>query len=206
MTMQPTLTRPLSRFGLLPWPTLAAQAVSQVGSPPLLSIAGAGVCASALEVPAAWVWAGLYSLLAFVAPALYVVWLFRRGEVDDLHLNDRRQRLRPLCASLVTAGLALVLLTLGGAPFLLVVVAALNLAQMAFFLALTCKWKISAHCASAAGLAMLGMSLLDSGALLLVLALPLVAWARLYLQRHTPAQVAAGAALGAGLWFFTLFA
>lgn len=206
MTMQPTLHRPLLRFGLLPWQTLAAQAVSQVGNPPLLSIAGVGVCASVLDTPAAWAWTASYCLLAFVIPTLYIVWLFRRGEVADLHLNDRRQRFRPLCASLVTGGLALVLLVLGGAPPLLVLVAALNLTQGALFLALTYKWKVSAHCTAAAGLAMLAMSLLGSDALVLVLGLPLVAWARLHLQRHTPAQVVAGTALGAALWFLPLFA
>jgi membrane-associated phospholipid phosphatase len=204
MTMSFSLSLPRLRFAAPPWRTALAQMVSQVGSPPLLSIAGAGVCAAALDTPAAWGWAALYSLLAFVAPTLYVVWLLRRGEVEDLHLNDRRQRLRPLRVALATGGAALVLLGWGEAPALLALLAALNLVQGALFLAITCKWKISAHCTAAAGLAALGLGLWGGGALPLVLGIPLVAWARLHLERHTPGQVVAGIGLGAGLGFLTL--
>jgi membrane-associated phospholipid phosphatase len=203
MTIQSISYSPLLRLGSLP--TLLAHWVSQVGSPPLLSLATASLGALALGTSAAWEWAGLYSLLAVLTPTLYLVWLFRRGEVDDLHLNERRQRLRPLRVSVVAGALALLLLKLGEAPSLFVVLAFLNLVQGALFLAITCKWKISAHCTAAAGLSAFGLSLLGSGALLLMLVLPLVAWARLYLQRHTPAQVAAGTALGAGPWLFTQF-
>jgi membrane-associated phospholipid phosphatase len=204
MTMQPTLSRSLPRLGWLPWRTALAQGVSQLGSPPLLSIAGACLCARASADPGALDWALGYSLLAFVAPTLYIVWLFCRGKVDDLHLNNRRQRLRPLCASLAAAGMALVLLLVGEAPGILVAMGVGNLVQGALFLAITCRWKISAHCTAAGGLAVLGLGRLDSAGLLLVLCLPLVAWARLYLRRHTLAQVAAGTLLGAGLWAIAL--
>ncbi|MCC7261181.1 MAG: hypothetical protein IT369_01535 [Candidatus Latescibacteria bacterium] len=204
MTMQPTLSRSLPRLGWLPWRAALAQGVSQLGSPPLLSIAGACLCTRASTDGSALNWALGYSLLAFVAPTLYVVWLFCRGEVDDLHLNDRRQRLRPLCASLAAAALALALLLVGEAPWFLVVMGAGNLVQGVLFLAITSRWKISAHCTAAGGLAVLGLGQLDSAGLLLVLCLPLVAWARLYLRRHTLGQVAAGTVLGAGLWALIL--
>jgi membrane-associated phospholipid phosphatase len=149
-------------------------------------------------------WAGLHGLLAVAVPTLYIVWLVQRGEVSDLHLRVRAERIRPLLVSLATGAASLAVLHFAGAPRLFVLLAALNLVQLAIFLCITLRWKISAHCAAAAGLTVLGWNLLGDGGAFIAPIVPLIAWARVYLSRHTPSQTVAGTALGTGLWIAAL--
>jgi membrane-associated phospholipid phosphatase len=182
----------------------AAQAVSQVACPPLLAVAGILLCAHVIGGSSAWLWASAHSALAIVLPTLYIVWLLHRGRVSDLHLRVRSERIRPLVCSLLCGLASLAMLHVAAAPGLLVLVAGLNLVQLLLFLGITLKWKISAHTASASGLAVLGWMLLGAAGLLLGLTVPLIAWSRVYLQRHTPAQTIAGTLLGSVLWMAVL--
>lgn len=67
-------------------------------------------------------------------------------------------------------------------------------------------WKISLHAGGTMGILLLALYLIGPfGALAVVWVPPLVAWSRLALSRHSPAQVVAGAATGAmsviGVWY-----
>jgi membrane-associated phospholipid phosphatase len=57
-------------------------------------------------------------------------------------------------------------------------------------------WKISLHMVSVGGFASLLVYVFGPGVWWLFLGLPLVAWARLYRRKHTPAQLFAGALAG----------
>jgi membrane-associated phospholipid phosphatase len=175
--------------------------VSLIGSPPLTATAAAGLSAGLLATPTAWLWTAIYSILAVLVPLLYVVWLFHTGQVTDLDLRIREQRTRPLLVTLAAAITALVVLYLGAAPRLLVALAGANTMQTAIFLGITRRWKISAHSAAAATLATLGWLLIGNQAqtLALTIGVPVIAWSRIRLHHHTPAQTIAGAALGSSL-------
>jgi membrane-associated phospholipid phosphatase len=181
-----------------------ARFVSEVASPPCLGLIAALLTARATGTWAAWAWAGLHALLAVLLPVLYIAWLVRRGRVTNMHLRVREERFRPLVFSIVAGACSVVALGLGGAPHLLVVLAVLHLVQLAFFLGLTLRWKVSVHCAAASGLAVLAVFLWGTGGALLGPGVPLIAWSRVYLARHTPLQTMGGALLGAGLWIPTL--
>lgn len=181
-----------------------ARIVSEVASPPCLGLAVTALAARAAGTWAAWVWAGLHALLSVVLPTLYIAWLVRRGRVSDMHLRVREERYRPLVFSILTGACSVFILGLGGAPHLLVVLAVLHLVQLAFFLGITLRWKVSVHCAAASGLAILAVFLWGAGGALLGPGVPLIAWSRVYLARHTPLQTMGGALLGAGLWVPTL--
>src|SRR5262245_21659342 len=88
----------------LPGGELLAYGVSHVCNPPLMTALEIILAGYSLSTRIAWLWAGIYGLLAVLTPALYVVWLFRQGVVSDLHLTVREERTRPL---LVTLGAAL---------------------------------------------------------------------------------------------------
>jgi membrane-associated phospholipid phosphatase len=182
------------------WAESTAHWVSQIGCPPVCTLAGYLVAAQQLATPDAWTWAAVCGLLAVLLPLAYVVQLVSAGKVGDLHLNNRAQRIRPLLVSLGGATAAVGLMGLFQAPELLRLIAAANVVQVAAFLAITLRWKISAHGAAATGMVVLCCALWGSTAALLALGVLLVGWARLRLQRHTPAQVLAGALIGAMLW------
>jgi len=177
------------------WDELLAHAISNVGSPPVLTALAMGLTASTLPAPAAWMWASVYVFIAVLTPLLYLVWLVRRGKVADIDAQRREQRIHPLLVTVACLGAAWLLLALGAAPSALTVLAASLWLQIMAILAITLRWKISVHASAAAGAAMVAWALLGTPWLLLIGA-PLVAWSRVRLRRHTPLQTIAGALLG----------
>jgi membrane-associated phospholipid phosphatase len=95
-----------------------------------------------------------------------------------------------------TAVVFLVMLLLG-APKLILIVIATAVLQLFFMLLITLRWKISGHCTAVAGLVVLALALFGENLLPSTLLIPLVAWSRIRLKRHTPAQTVAGSFMGA---------
>jgi membrane-associated phospholipid phosphatase len=126
----------------------------------------------------------------------YLIALLLRGEVTDIDVQLREQRREPFVVLLVGAVAAGVVLYLGSAPPLLVTAAWAHATEVALILGITTRWKISVHCAAAAGLAVLTYSLGHVSAVAAISAVPLVAWSRVRLGRHTLAQTLAGIGLG----------
>lgn len=178
------------------WLWRCAYWTSQVTSPPVTGVAVILLAASLLATPAAWLWAVGYLALAVGVPCLYIGWLVWRGELVDFHLPVRSQRIRPLFCAALCAAVAWMVLWAGTAPPLIRLFASASTLQTLLFLTITLRWKISLHCAVAANLALAGLVLLGGVAAPLLALVPLVAWARVHLRRHTVAQTAAGALLG----------
>lgn len=178
------------------WDKFAAHWISQIASPPVLMTVTAILGAATLSTTEAWRWALIYSFIAVMLPLLYVVWLLKHGKVTDLHLVIRAERIKPLIFSLICAGFVWGMMQIYMAPNLLLVLAALNFMQTTIFLAITFYWKISAHSAAASILALVVLYTTGLVAILILGIIPLVAWARIHLSRHTLMQTIAGAGLG----------
>jgi hypothetical protein len=149
-------------------------------------------------------WGLLTATFCGMIPYGIVIAGVRRRRWTDRHVRVRQQRPVPFLAAIASflAGLAL-LVTLG-APRQVVALVVAMLTCLAATLVVTLWWKLSLHTAAASGT--VAILVLTFGATLL-LALPmiaLVAWARIRLGEHTPAQTLAGAALG-GLVAPTVF-
>jgi hypothetical protein len=119
-----------------------------------------------------------------------------RGRWADRHLRARHQRAVPLLAATASVVSGLALLVALGAPGELVVVVVAMLAGLAATLVVTLWWKLSVHTAAAAGTVAVVVVTFGPALALAVPAVALVAWARVRLDDHTPAQTLAGAALG----------
>ena len=194
--------RPLSRA-----PTLAeslARRLSSTLTPPLCAAAAAVAAAAHGGTAAAWGWAALLIAVGVLPPTGYVLFLRRSGRLSDLHMNVREERRRPLAGAVAASAAALGLLWAGGAGSLITLVAAVQTAQALLFLGVTLRWKISAHCAGCTGLAVVCWWLYGAGALALFALVPLVAWSRVFLRRHTLGQTVAGTAAGCALWLLAL--
>lgn len=191
------------------WAWRVAFWCSQIASPPILGVVAVLLTASVLATPKAWLWAFGYLLIAVGLPSAYIVWLVHRGDVADVHVPVRAERIRPLICAVSLALLAWLVLYRVSAPRLLQCLAGVNSLQATLFLAITLRWKVSLHCATAANLAVLALVLVSGAAATpFVMLVPVVAWSRIHLQRHTFAQAAGGALLGTttvlvGLALFT---
>ena len=170
--------------------------ISQLGSPPLMALLALLLTAVTLTLPGIWMWAGVYVLLAMIIPLGYLIWLVRRGKVADLDLHLREQRYGPFVVTLTGAALAWGVLTLGGAPQVLRLLAAATGVQTLVVFLITLRWKISVHTSTAAGMTVLVWSVIGKAAAPLVITIPLIAWSRVKLRRHTFWQTVAGIVLG----------
>ena len=176
-----------------------AQWVSRLFCPPVTTLVCALLTAEFVPDASSWFWAAVYCGFTTVLPTGFVLWQVRKGILRDFHLDTRVERFRPLVVAVAGSMAAFAVLSLFSAPRLFLLVACANLLQVLLFLGITSFWKISAHTAAAAALAALAWALTGDMAVPLVMAVPLTWWARVRMGRHTVAQVAAGAALGAGL-------
>jgi len=187
------------------WLSSIAYWVSQIGSPPLTGAATAMLISYMLATSVAWQWAGFYIGATILLPCIYIIWLVRRGQVSDFHLPIREERFRPLLFSLMTAVAAWGILHYADAPAPFQMLATVSLIQAILFFIITLRWKISLHCAAAAIFAQLALTFLGTSAVPLVLSVPLIAWSRVHLRRHTVAQTIAGACLGVAIVTPALF-
>jgi len=145
-----------------------------------------GVLAS--DVSGTYLFALLYFAVAVPVPVMYVVWLVKSGRVDDFHLPERRDRTGPFAVSIAGAVGAAALLYYFGAPVVFLAPVLTALVQTVLLFLITLRWQISIHTATAAGLVTFAILALGSGAAILAVLVPLVAWARVFLGRHTVAQ------------------
>ncbi|MFZ1399048.1 MAG: hypothetical protein WAS33_19235 [Candidatus Promineifilaceae bacterium] len=170
--------------------------ITQIGSPPVLGLAGILLVGAALGFGQHWPHLLAYTSLALLLPFGFVLWLLRQGKVSDYNLTKREERFWPMVVSMASALVGWLVLRQMQAPALLLALAATNLAQSVTYFFITLRWKVSIHSAVAAGLAVLGSAVAGSTVWPLLLAVPLIAWSRLVLRRHTLAQTVVGAAIG----------
>lgn len=177
------------------WDGLIAYVISQLASPPMLIAGVLALIAGVLSSRRAWMWAGLYIALAILMPLSYLAWLVRRGRVTDLDVQLREERAQPMMVAIICAGLAGMVLFLGTAPWEMVVLAGAVWLQSVAIFGITTRWKISVHSATAAGTTMLVWYLFGTP-LPFLIGVPMIAWSRVRLRRHTLAQTIAGTILG----------
>jgi len=154
--------------------------------------------------PAGLGWGLLAATFCGLVPYGIVIAGVHRRRWGDRHLRVRRQRPAPFLAAIASVLAGLALLRALDAPRQLVALVVAMLTGLATTLVVTLWWKLSLHTAAASGtVAILALTFGPA----LALAIPvvaLVAWARVRLGDHTPAQTLAGAALG-GLIATTVF-
>ena len=175
-----------------------ARLVGEVLSPPPILVVLALVVAwdSSPTPVMAVVWGTIAAVFASVLPYALILRGVRRGRVSDKHLSLREQRIRfgGLAIASILTGLAV--LAAFDAPAEMVALVGSIAVGVACGWVVTLWWKISVHAAIAAGAATV-LTLVFGPALLAAwLLVALIAWSRVQVGDHTPAQVQAGVALG----------
>ena len=170
--------------------------VSQILNPPLVGLLVAFLAAAMSGTREAWRWTAVFIVVAMLIPTLYVVVQLKRGVISDIHMNKREERPIPALIMVVGAMVAWLLLSWGNAPRLLLILSGAQLLQSIVLFLITLKWKISAHSTSIATFFALCTMIFGWLGLFVLPIVGLVAWARITLKRHTPAQTAAGIVLG----------
>jgi hypothetical protein len=144
-------------------------------------------------------WAALTVMVVCAVPMAFVLQRVRRGRLTDRHVRLREQRLVPLLVALGAIVCSVLLLIWLGAPRELVVLLVAMIVGAAVCLLITLVWKMSIHTGTVAATALILAIIFGPPYLLLEVLAVLVAWARVELRVHTPAQVIGGGIIGAAV-------
>jgi len=142
-------------------------------------------------------WGLLAAFFAAVLPTAFISYGIRRGRWEDRNVGARRPRLVVLAFITTSVAAGLILLAVLGAPALLTGYLGFMLASVMVLAAITVVWKISIHCAVAAGSVTILALLYGPPVLAGFLLVGLLGWSRVAVRDHTAAQVVAGSVLGA---------
>lgn len=144
------------------------------------------------------------AVLTLIIPIILLVFLWRKGYIDSLHIDNAKQRTTPYIYTLICYGFwaYFVRVTVKMPTFMLLVAIGAMVALLAVTI-INHWWKISAHLTGIGGLLggicsfALNYSTLPLMLIIIVLLLSLLLmYARIYLQAHTPMQVVCGFLLG----------
>ncbi|MFI5322600.1 MAG: phosphatase PAP2 family protein [Thermodesulfobacteriota bacterium] len=189
----------------LDWRDKSARIVSNLFSPPLIALSCIIVTAFAAHSEFTLFWISIFIALLIIPPTVYVLTLVHKGKVSDFHMSIREERAQPLFVILAYVALVFLMMYLWGAPRLMLIVTIAALVQILLVFLITLRWKISGHCTSAAGLAFLTIALYGENIIPLTLIVPVIAWSRIRLGRHTFYQTLAGSFLGASTVMIILY-
>jgi membrane-associated phospholipid phosphatase len=142
-------------------------------------------------------WA-LISIAISVLPVfLVVIYLVRQKRLEGVFANPRQQRngIYILASALGAVGCGI--MWYFNAPKLLSVTFSAGLASIIIFMVINRFWKISLHTAFMSASVTIITIVYGAIGALTILLLPPVAWARISLNQHSPAQVITGAVLSA---------
>ncbi len=112
----------------------------------------------------------------------------------DLDFSNKDERIFPLLIGIMSSFMGVIVLSIANAPAVIIVLMFCYLTTTLLTLFITYFWKISVHAIGVAGLTAAISYVFGYLGLLFGPPLLLVMWSRIYLQKHTPAQVVAGAA------------
>ncbi len=144
-------------------------------------------------------WGLLAALFTSFIPLSYIVRGVRQHRLADYHVGVREQRPLPLLVGVASVLVGLALLSAWGAPRDLVALVAAMAVGLATSLLVTLVWKISVHTAVVVGAVVILVLVFGPALVALAPLVALVGWARVEVGDHTPAQVVAGAGLGAAV-------
>jgi membrane-associated phospholipid phosphatase len=175
-----------------------ARLVGELLSPPPIIVVLALIIAwaSSPTPGMAIVWGGIAAMFASVLPYAIILWGVRRGRLSDKNISLREERIRFGVVAITSILTGLAVLAAFDAPAEMVALLVSIAVGVTCGWVITLWWKISVHAAIAAGAAtvlvlVVGTALLAAWPLVAV-----IAWSRVQVGDHTPAQVLAGVALG----------
>jgi hypothetical protein len=144
-------------------------------------------------------WTVIVLALSVLPVFSFIVFQVRRKKLDSIFPESQGQRKTIYFLASAVAAVGCGVMWWIQAPKLLTASFTAGLTAIVIFMFINLHWKISLHTAFTAAAATILTLAYGAKAAWVFVSLPVVAWARLELRLHTPAQVAAGAVLAAGI-------
>ena len=142
-------------------------------------------------------WSLILIAVSILPVFLIIVYLVHNQKLEGIFVSPRRQRNKIYLLASVCAVVSCIILLYLGAPLVLVATFVAGLSAILIFTCINLLWKISLHTAFIAASVTVLIILYGSIGTVTAALLPPIAWARIELEHHSLAQVAAGAILAA---------
>ncbi|MFC1982376.1 hypothetical protein ACFLV5_01090 [Chloroflexota bacterium] len=181
------------------WKKRAARLISNIFNPFLISLVVIILLSftSASSVRASITWLLISITLSILPVFVVVVCLVRNHRLEGIFIRARKQRNKIYLLASICAAVNCGVLYWLGAPKVLVASFVAGLLAIVIFMCINLWWKISVHTAFVTASITVLIILYGAIGLLSAVLLPVMAWSRIELERHSPAQVAVGALMAA---------
>jgi len=153
----------------------------------------------------------IYFILTFILPALFIPVFYFLRIISKLEIDNNKERLLPLMTVAIMYALSWYFMSRVSMPPILLNIILSSLISVLISSIITVFWKISLHCIEMGGLLGFVFYLANQKdlsvlfiAFIVILVSGLVASARLYLNRHSQAQVYVGYTIGFLVVFFSM--
>lgn len=146
-------------------------------------------------------WAFLCLLFGTVSPYLYVCFLYKKKKINDMHIPEKEDRIKPLVVACISYIICLVILYVLKGPLFLKAIFAISIVSTIILTIITYFWKICLHTSGITFMVITFYILFGKWILLMIPLIPLIGWARVRIKKHTVNQVI----LGAGITAITTF-
>jgi membrane-associated phospholipid phosphatase len=173
-----------------------ANFVSAVTNPPFVAIPVFLVINYTLLSGGNWLWFSAISIFFVSLLPIITSYLWIKRKNLEVDMPKRQDRIYPLLLVILSYIIGVLVLYNLGAPQLTTVLMICYLSNTVVVLLFSLFWKISIHAMGIAGPATAIIYLFGWPGLLFSLLVPFVIWSRLYLKRHTPAQLITGTFMG----------
>ena len=140
-------------------------------------------------------WAFLCLLFGAVIPYLYIGFLYKKKEINNMHIPEKENRIKPLLLSCASYIACFIILYLLDGPIFLKSIFAVSVVSTIILTIITYFWKISIHTSWITFIVITFNILLGSWMLLMVPLIPVIGWARVRIKQHTINQVIFGAGI-----------
>lgn len=140
-------------------------------------------------------WFLVFILLGILPTVVFILKEIKIGKIHDWFISKREERYKVVLVSILSMLTVNLVTFVLSAPDLIQIFVRIALIESILLSLITYWWKISFHSAFFSFFATSMFFLYGSGVLFLFLLLPLIGWSRVRLNKHTPAQIVAGAVI-----------
>lgn len=150
-------------------------------------------------------WAFLCLLFGVVIPYLYVVFLYKKKEINNIHIPKKEDRIKPLLVSCISYTICFIVLYVLDGPLFLKSIFAVSVVSIIILTIITYFWKISLHTSWITFIVITFNILFGRWMLLMIPLIPVIAWARVRIKEHTVNQVVLGVGISTITTFFIFY-
>ena len=148
------------------------------------------------------IWTFLCILFGSLIPFVFILILYKKKKINDLHVPKREERIKPTLVTLVSYMLGFFVFYIFNSPVYLRAVFFGSFLTALVLTLITYFWKISFHTSWITFFCITYYVIFGKWMIPLAVFIPLVAWARVKIKRHTIAQVICGSAVTIITGFF----